>query len=91
MARVKIMRLLFAYPYKLKQLIDACQRNMLFTYDGKKYGPLLKTLRAFVVYARGGTYAEESPTPASRFDHQKASGASRGFSRSWCSLPRPLV
>jgi len=25
----------FAYPYKLKQLIDlACQRNMLFTYDG---------------------------------------------------------
>jgi FMN-dependent NADH-azoreductase len=33
--------------------------------------PLLKTPRAFVVYARGGTYAEDSPTPASRFDHQK--------------------
>jgi FMN-dependent NADH-azoreductase len=62
----------FAYPYKLKQLIDlACQRNMLFTYDGIEYGPLLKTHRAFVVYARGGTYAEDSPTPASRFDHQK--------------------
>jgi FMN-dependent NADH-azoreductase len=62
----------FAYPYKLKQLIDlACQRNMLFTYDGNEYGPLLKTPRAFVVYARGGTYAEDSPTPASRFDHQK--------------------
>jgi FMN-dependent NADH-azoreductase len=62
----------FAYPYKLKQLIDlACQRNMLFTYDGNEYGPLLKTRRAFVVYARGGTYAEDSPTPASRFDHQK--------------------
>jgi FMN-dependent NADH-azoreductase len=62
----------FAYPYKLKQLIDlACQRNMLFTYDGTQYGPLLKTLRAFVVYARGGTYAEDSPTPASLFDHQK--------------------
>jgi FMN-dependent NADH-azoreductase len=62
----------FAYPYKLKQLIDlACQRNMLFTYDGIEYGPLLKTRRAFVVYARGGTYAEDSPTPASRFDHQK--------------------
>ena len=62
----------FAYPYKLKQLIDlACQRNMLFTYDGNEYGPLLKTHRAFVVYARGGTYAEDSPTPASRFDHQK--------------------
>jgi FMN-dependent NADH-azoreductase len=62
----------FAYPYKLKQLIDlACQRHMLFTYDGIKYGPLLKTPRAFVVYARGGTYAEDSPTPASLFDHQK--------------------
>ena len=62
----------FAYPYKLKQLIDlVCQRNMLFTYDGTEYGPLLKTRRAFVVYARGGTYAEGSPTPASRFDHQK--------------------
>jgi FMN-dependent NADH-azoreductase len=62
----------FAYPYKLKQLIDlASQRNMLFTYDGTEYGPLLKTRRAFVVYARGGTYAEDSPTPASQFDHQK--------------------
>ena len=62
----------FAYPYKLKQLIDlTCQRNMLFTYDGKEYGPLLKTPRAFVVYVRGGTYAEDSPTPASQFDHQK--------------------
>jgi hypothetical protein len=44
---------------------------MLFTYDGNEYGPLLKTPRAFVVYARGGTYAEDSPTPASGFDHQK--------------------
>jgi FMN-dependent NADH-azoreductase len=62
----------FAYPYKLKQLIDlVCQRNMLFTYDGTEYGPLLKTPRAFVVYVRGGTYAEDSPTPASLFDHQK--------------------
>jgi FMN-dependent NADH-azoreductase len=62
----------FAYPYKLKQLIDlVCQRNMLFTYDGNEYGPLLKTPRAFVVYARGGTYMEGSPTPASRFDHQR--------------------
>ncbi len=62
----------FAYPYKLKQLIDlVCQRHMLFTYDGIEYGPLLKTPRAFVVYVRGGTYAEDSPTPASQFDHQK--------------------
>jgi FMN-dependent NADH-azoreductase len=62
----------FAYPYKLKQLIDlVCQRHMLFTYDGNEYGPLLKTPCAFVVYVRGGTYAEDSPTPASGFDHQK--------------------
>jgi FMN-dependent NADH-azoreductase len=62
----------FAYPYKLKQLIDlVCQRNMLFTSDGNEYGPLLKTPRAFVVYARGGTYREGSPTPASLFDHQR--------------------
>jgi FMN-dependent NADH-azoreductase len=44
---------------------------MLFTYDGNEYGPLLKTPSAFVVYARGGTYAEDAPTPASGFDHQK--------------------
>ena len=54
----------FAYPYKLKQLIDlACQRNMLFPYDGIEYGPLLKTPRAFVVYARGGTYAKARRRP----------------------------
>jgi FMN-dependent NADH-azoreductase len=41
---------------------------MLFTYDGKEYE---KTPRALVVYARGGTYTQDSPTPASRFDHQK--------------------
>ena len=62
----------FAYPYKLKQLIDlSSQRNMLFTFDGEKYGPLLKTPRALVVYARGGIYREDSVTPASHFDHQK--------------------
>src|SRR5215471_3205086 len=55
----------FAYPYKLKQLIDlVAQRNMLFTYDGNEYGPLLKTPRALVIFARGGSYAEDSPTPA---------------------------
>jgi FMN-dependent NADH-azoreductase len=33
----------FAYPYKLKQLIDlVCQRNMLFTYDGTEYGVTFK-------------------------------------------------
>src|ERR1700733_2206935 len=62
----------FAYPYKLKQLIDlASQRNMLFTYDGIEYGPLLKTPRAFVVYVRGGTYAEDSPGLVPGLDNKK--------------------
>src|SRR5712672_113787 len=62
----------FAYPYKLKQLIDlVCQRNFLFTFSEGKFGPLLKTRNAVVIYSRGQTYAEHSPTPASSFDHQK--------------------
>ena len=44
----------FSLPYKLKQLIDlACQRNMLFTFDGKEYGPALNVDKAFVAYVRG--------------------------------------
>ena len=63
----------FAYPYKLKQLIDlVAQRNMLFTFDGKEYGPSLETPCALVILARGSTYAEDLPTPPSRFDHQKS-------------------
>jgi FMN-dependent NADH-azoreductase len=63
----------FAYPYKLKQLIDlVAQRNMLFTYNGTEYGPLLQTPRALVILARGGTYGEDLPTPPSHFDHQKS-------------------
>ena len=62
----------FAYPYKLKQLIDlVCQRNFLFTFSEGQFGPLLKTRNAVVIYSRGQTYAEQSPTPASLFDHQK--------------------
>lgn len=63
----------FAYPYKLKQLIDlVCQRNFLFTFSEGKFGPLLKTRNAVVIYSRGQTYLEHSPTPASLFDHQKS-------------------
>jgi FMN-dependent NADH-azoreductase len=44
----------FSVPYKLKQLIDlSCQRNMLFSFDGKSYGPLLSIDKAFVAYVRG--------------------------------------
>ena len=44
----------FSFPYKLKQLIDLiCQRNMLFTFDGKRYGPSLDIAKAFVAFVRG--------------------------------------
>jgi FMN-dependent NADH-azoreductase len=60
----------FSIPYKLKQLIDlVAQRNYLFTYDGKEYGPSLNIPKALVVYTRGSAYREDSPIPPS-FDHQ---------------------
>jgi FMN-dependent NADH-azoreductase len=60
----------FSIPYKLKQLIDlTAQRNYLFTYDGKEYGPCLSIPKALVVYTRGSTYRVDTPIPPS-FDHQ---------------------
>jgi FMN-dependent NADH-azoreductase len=61
----------FAYPYKLKQLIDlVSQRNMLFTFDGRSFGPMLTVTRALVIFTRGQSYDDDGPTPASHFDHQ---------------------
>ena len=61
----------FGLPYKLKQLIDlVAQRNYLFAYDGKQYGPLLNVEKAIVVYTRGSRFLEGTPIPPSRFDHQ---------------------
>jgi FMN-dependent NADH-azoreductase len=60
----------FGLPYKLKQLIDlVAQRNYLFSYDGKQYGPLLNVEKAVAVYTRGSRYLEGTPIPPS-FDHQ---------------------
>jgi FMN-dependent NADH-azoreductase len=60
----------FSLPYKLKQLIDlVAQRNYLFTYDGKQYGPLLNVEKAVAVYTRGSRYLEGTPIPPP-FDHQ---------------------
>jgi len=60
----------FGLPYKLKQLIDlVAQRNYLFTYDGRQYGPLLNVEKAVVVYTRGSRFLEGTPIPPS-FDHQ---------------------
>ncbi len=61
----------FSVPYKLKQLIDlVAQRNFLFTYDGKEYGPALNIEKAITVYTRGSRFLEGSAIPASRFDYQ---------------------
>ena len=61
----------FGVPYKLKQLIDlVAQRNYLFSYDGKAYGPLLNVEKALVVYTRGSRFLEGTPIPPSVFDHQ---------------------
>src|ERR1700688_5014468 len=58
-------------PYKLKQLIDlVAQRNYLFTYDGKQYGPLLNVEKSIVVYTRGSRFLEGTPILPSRFDYQ---------------------
>ena len=60
----------FGLPYKLKQFIDlVAQRNYLFSYDGKHYGPLLKVEKAAAVCTRGSRYPEGTPIRPS-FDHQ---------------------
>ncbi|CAB3734960.1 FMN-dependent NADH-azoreductase 2 [Achromobacter deleyi] len=47
----------FGYPYKLKQLIDlVSQRNMLFTFNGQAYGPMLDIARALVIHVRGQSH-----------------------------------
>jgi FMN-dependent NADH-azoreductase len=61
----------FGLPYKLKHLIDlVSQRNFLFTYDGKEYGPALHVEKAVTVYTRGSRFLEASAIPPSLFDHQ---------------------
>ena len=44
----------FLFPLQAEQLIDlSCQRNMLFTFDGKRCGPSLDIEKAFVAFVRG--------------------------------------
>ena len=62
----------FSIPYKLKHFIDAVsQKDVLFSFDDKGFGGLLRGKRAVVVYARGLDYGRESITPAECFDFQK--------------------
>lgn len=62
----------FAYPYKLKHLIDlACQRDFLFTFDGGSYGPLVRADKAFAIFVRGQSEEAGFATTASPgFEHQ---------------------
>ena len=60
----------FGLPYKLKQLIDlVAQRNYLFSYDGKQYGPFLNVEKAVAIYTRGSRFLAGTPIPPS-FDYQ---------------------
>ncbi|MFM0300434.1 NAD(P)H-dependent oxidoreductase [Paraburkholderia sediminicola] len=61
----------FSYPYKLKQLIDLIsQRNMLFTFNGQAYGPMLKIPRALVIYVRGQSRNAGAGIGSPGFEHQ---------------------
>ena len=62
----------FAYPYKLKHLIDlACQRDFLFTFDGVSYGPLVRADKTFAIFVRGQSDETGFATAASPgFEHQ---------------------
>lgn len=61
----------FSYPYKLKQLIDlVSQRNLLFSFDGTQYGPLLNISRALVIHVRGQSQGKNAMNPG--FEHQAA-------------------
>jgi FMN-dependent NADH-azoreductase len=61
----------FGYPYKLKQLIDlVSQRNMLFTFNGETYGPMLKIPRALVIHVRGQGHNKSVGVGSPGFGHQ---------------------
>jgi len=61
----------FGYPYKLKQLIDlVSQRNMLFTFNGEAYGPMLKVPRVLVIHVRGQSQDTGAGISNPGFKHQ---------------------
>ncbi|MDF0520141.1 NAD(P)H-dependent oxidoreductase [Bradyrhizobium yuanmingense] len=63
----------FSIPYRLKQLIDLItQKDILFSFDERGMGGLVKAKRALVVYARGLDYLSESSiTPRESYDLQR--------------------
>ena len=63
----------WAYPYKLKQLIDlVTHRDLLFTVDGDRIGPALDVPLGLALLVRGQAYPEWGERPPEQFDHQSS-------------------
>ena len=63
----------WAYPYKLKQLIDlVTHRGMLFEVTGDAIGPSLDVPLAIAFLVRGQAYQEWGGRPPTEFDHQSS-------------------
>ncbi|WP_428983336.1 NAD(P)H-dependent oxidoreductase [Paraburkholderia diazotrophica] len=63
---------IFSIPYKLRHFIDVVsQRGILFSFDERGFGGLLKDKNAAVIYARGLDYSKQSSTSAEVFDFQR--------------------
>ncbi|TCU75045.1 FMN-dependent NADH-azoreductase [Bradyrhizobium sp. R2.2-H] len=62
----------FSIPYRFKHLIDLItQKDILFSFDERGFGGLVKAKRAVVVYARGLDYfSDSSITPRKSYDLQ---------------------
>lgn len=62
----------FSIPYKLKHLIDVVsQKDLLFTFDEKGFGGLMRGKPALLLCARGLDYSPSALTPADSYDFQK--------------------
>ncbi len=63
----------FSIPYRFKHLIDLItQKDILFSFDERGFGGLVKAKRAVVVYARGLDYfSGSSMTPRENYDLQR--------------------
>ena len=63
----------WAYPYKLKQLIDVVtQRDLLFTIEGDTIGPGIDVPIGLALLVRGQAYPEWGGRPPQQYDHQSS-------------------
>jgi FMN-dependent NADH-azoreductase len=62
----------FGVPYRLKHLIDVVsQKDLLFSFDERGFGGLLRGRTALLICARGLDYSPSAYTPAGTYDFQK--------------------